>query len=67
MLWPLLSGIGVRAKLQILLVTGLFEVLRASLNLLRINSVDTLVYQVFIVLIVEETVFAIVNWLMLHV
>ena len=67
MLWPLLRGVGVRAKLQKLLVTRLFEIVRASLNLLRINSVDALVYQVFIMLIVEEVVFAIVNWLLLHV
>jgi hypothetical protein len=62
MLWPLLRGVGVRAKLQKLLVIGLFKIVRASLNLLRINSVDTLIDQVLIVLIIEEAVITIVYW-----
>ena len=61
MLWTLLRGFGVRAQLQKLLVAGLFDRVRASLYLLRINSVDTLVDQVLVVLVVVVMVLTIVN------
>ena len=61
MLWPLLRGVGVRAQLQKLLVAGLFDSVRASLYLLRINSVDTLVNQVLVMFIVVVMILTILN------